>query len=308
MLDVCLLGASGMMPLPERRLSATLVRYKGRLVLLDCGEGTQIALRARGWGLRDLTAIFLTHLHADHVLGLPGLLLTLAHAAKGADEPLTIYGPEPLEPVLRGLLVVAPRLPYPLRIGVLRGGETFAVAGLAGLAASCAPLDHDMPCLAYALSVPRARRFDPDRARELGVPLPLWRSLQRGDTVEVEGRTVTPDEVLGPPRRGVRVVLATDTRPVTDLPAFVAGADLLIAEGMYGDEADKPVRWQAQHLTFAEAAAVARAGGARQLWLTHFSPALTDPAAYLDRATAIFPATTVGYDGLTTTLAFDDAG
>lgn len=308
MLDVCLLGASGMMPLPERRLSATLVRYKGRLVLLDCGEGTQIALRARGWGLRDLTAIFLTHLHADHVLGLPGLLLTLAHAAKGADEPLTIYGPEPLEPVLRGLLVVAPRLPYPLRIGVLRGGETFAVAGLAGLAVSCAPLDHDMPCLAYALSVPRARRFDPDRARELGVPLPLWRSLQRGDTVEVEGRTIAPDEVLGPPRRGIRVVLATDTRLVANLPAFVAGADLLIAEGMYGDEADKPVRWQAQHLTFAEAAAVARAGGARQLWLTHFSPALTDPAAYLDRATAIFPATTVGYDGLTTTLAFDDAG
>src|SRR5215212_737167 len=109
MLDVCLLGTAGTIPLPRRRLSATLVRVGGSLVLLDCGESTQVALRERGWGLRRLKAIFITHTHADHILGLPGLLLSLGFSGKGADEPLTIYGPPPLEEVLRSFLVVAPR-------------------------------------------------------------------------------------------------------------------------------------------------------------------------------------------------------
>ena len=119
MLDVCLLGTGSTIPLPRRRISAALVRVGGSLVLLDCGEGTQVALRERGWGLRHLKVIFITHAHADHVLGLPGLLLSLGFSGKGADEPLTVYGPPPLEHVLRGLLVVAPRLPYPLHVVTL---------------------------------------------------------------------------------------------------------------------------------------------------------------------------------------------
>lgn len=314
MLDVCLLGTGGMQPLPGRRLSATLVRRGGRLILIDCGEGTQVAVRERGWGLRALDTILLTHMHADHVLGLPGLLLTLGHAGKGPDDPLTIYGPEPLLPVLRGLLVVSPRLPFPIRTATLAGGERFALEGEDGVEVSCAPLDHEIPCLAYALTVPRAPRFDPDRARALGLPVQLWGRLQRGEMVELAGRTVAPDEVRGPPRRGLRLVLATDTRPTPELPAFVAGdgappgqgADLLICDAMYGDEEDRPKRWRPQHLTFAEAAMIARDGGARRLWLTHFGPALSDPAAYLDRATAIFPPTTLGRDGLTETLSFEE--
>lgn len=315
MIDVCLLGTGGMQPLPGRRLSATLVRFGGRLVLIDCGEGTQVAVRERGWGWRNLSAIVLTHLHADHVLGLPGLLLTLAHSEKGADEPLTIYGPEPLVPVLEQLLVLARRLPFPVRITTLAGGETTAIPEMGGLELACLPLDHEVPCLAYALSVPRAARFDPDRARALDVPQTDWRRLQRGESVQIGTRMVESDEVLGPPRRGLRLVLATDTRPTPALPAFVRGggapgegngADLFIADAMYGDEADKPKRWEAQHMTFAEAASIARDGGARRLWLTHFSPTLGDPPAYLDRATAIFPHATLGRDGLTTTLHFDE--
>src|SRR3954452_17912396 len=121
MLGLCLLGAAGTIPLPRRRLSTTLVRVGGSLVLLDCGEGTQVALRERGWGLRRLRTILITHVHADHVLGLPGLLLSLGFSGKGGDEPLTIYGPPPLEEVLQRLLVVAPRLPYPLHIVTLSG-------------------------------------------------------------------------------------------------------------------------------------------------------------------------------------------
>src|SRR4051794_8537148 len=148
MIDVCLLGTAGTIPLPRRRLSATLVRVGSSLVLLDCGEGTQVALRERGWGLRNLKAILITHVHADHVLGLPGLLLSLGFSGKGADEPLTIYGPPPLEDVLRGLLVVAPRLPYPLHVVTLSGGESFPLEGAEGVDVSCVSVEYGVPCLA----------------------------------------------------------------------------------------------------------------------------------------------------------------
>ena len=309
MLDVCLLGTGGMQPVPGRRLSATLVRSGSRLILLDCGEGTQVALRSRGWGIRNISAILLTHVHADHVLGLPGMLLTIGNAGKGADEPLTIFGPQPLPDVLRGLLVVAPRLPFPLQLVVLAGGETTPISGVDGMILSCLRVEHDVPCLAYALAVPRAPRFDPAKARQLSVPLAHWRRLQHGEDVVVDGNLVRPDQVQGSARRGLRLVLATDTRLSPRLVEFVEGggegADLLIADAMYGDDEHKPSRWEAQHMTFAEAAMLARDGHARRLWLTHFSPTLADPDAYRDHAAAIFPAAIVGHDGLSSTLAFE---
>ena len=309
MLDFCLLGTGGMQPMPGRRLSAGLVRVGSSTVLLDCGEGTQVAVREAGWGLRNIRAILLTHLHADHVLGLPGLLLTLANTERGEDEPLLICGPEPLVPVLQGLLVAVPNLPFPVEVGVLTSGDTFSLPEMEQLQISCVEVDHEITCLAYALHVPRTPRFDPDRARALGVPLPLWRRLQQGETVTVDNRTITPAEVLGAERRGIRIVFATDTRPAPALTRFVAaygGADLLIADGMYGDDADKPRKWKVQHMSFAEAAATARDGGARRLILTHFSPALTQPRQYLDRATAVFPHSEVGEDLMKLTLRFED--
>ncbi len=309
MLDVCLLGTAGTIPLPGRRLSATLVRVGGSLVLLDCGEGTQVALRERGWGLRRLKAILVTHAHADHVLGLPGLLLSLAFSGKGADEPLTVYGPPPVEAVLRSLLVVAPHLPYPLHVVTLLGGESFALEGVEGVQARCGDVEHDVPCLAYSLSVPRAPRFDAERAQALGLPVTDWGRLQRGQSVQIGGRIIEPGEVLGPNRRGLRLVLVTDTTLTPGAVEFVRaggeGAELLIAEGMYGSEEDKPARWESLHMTFAEAASLARDGGARRLWLTHFGPSLSDPYAHLDRATAIFPAASLGRDGLTETFTFE---
>jgi ribonuclease Z len=278
-------------------------------VLLDCGEGTQVALRERGWGLRRLKDILITHAHADHVLGLPGLLLSLGFSGKGAGEPLTVYGPPAVEDVLRGLLVVAPRLPYPLHIVTLSGGESFALDGVEVVQASCAGVEHDVPCLAYSLYVPRAPRFDAERAQALGLPVTEWGRLQRGQSVQFGGRTIEPGEVLGPNRRGLRLVLVTDTALTPSAVEFVRaggeGAELLIAEGMYGSEEDKPARWESLHMTFAEAATLARDGGACRLWLTHFGPSLSDPSAYLDRATAVFPATVLGRDGLTETLSFE---
>jgi ribonuclease Z len=298
-LDVYLLGEGGTLPLPGRWLSSVLVRHEGRLLLFDCGEGTQIPLRAAGWGLRAIDAIFFTHYHADHVGGLPGLLLTLGNAER--REPVALYGPPGLRTVVQGLRVIAPELPYAVECHELAGGECVA---LGALRIRCLAVDHGIPCLSYVVERPRAPRFEPERAQALGLPPPLWGRLQRGETVVWAGRPIAPEAVLGAPRPGIKLAFVTDTRPIDALPVFVAGAQLLICEGMYGAPEDLPRALETRHLLFTEAAAIARAGGVEALWLTHFSPALTTPAAYLPLARAIFPNTLLGATGLTTTLRF----
>jgi ribonuclease Z len=301
MLDVYLLGEGGTMPLPGRWLSSLLVRHEGRLLLFDCGEGTQIPLRAAGWGLRAVDTIFITHFHGDHVGGLPGLLLTLGNAER--REPLTIYGPPGLAAVVAGLRVIAPRLPYDVECRELAGGERFA---LGALRVACLAVEHSLPCLSYTLERPRGRRFEPERARALGLPPPLWGRLQRGETVAWEGRSILPDDVLGERRAGVKLAFVTDTRPTPALPGFVAGASLLVCEGMYGTSEDLPKALENRHMLFTEAAEIARGGGVNTLWLTHFSPSLTAPADYLPLARAIFPNTRLGATGLAATLSFPD--
>ena len=302
MIDLLLLGSGAMLPLPDRWLSSLLLRCRGELVLFDCGEGTQIPWRTYGWGFRRLGAICLSHCHADHVAGLPGLLHALANADR--TEPVDLFGPAGTAAVVDGLRTIAPHLPFELRVMELAGGEAFTLPG--GLRGAVAVGEHRLPCLAYRVGLERARRFSPERASALGVPLPLWRLLQRGEAVAWEGGRATPEEVLGPTRRGLSVGYVTDTRPLPAFPAFLAGADLLVCEGTYGDPADLPKAIERGHMTFAEAATLACAAGAGALWLTHFGPALTDPEAFRGEATAVFPETTIGYSGLTATLAFPD--
>jgi ribonuclease Z len=301
MIDVILLGTSGTMPLPGRPLSSVLGRVGPALILFDCGEGTQVSMRRWGWGFKGLSAICLSHLHADHVAGLPGLLLSTGNA--GRTEPLDVFGPVGTRIVVAGLRVVAPYLPFEVRVHELAAKEGIHWNG--ALLATL-PVDHGAPCLAFRLDVPRGRRFDPDRARALGVPVEEWRILQRGDAVVADGQTVRPDDVLGPARRGIRFGYVTDTRPTPELPRFLDGADLLVIEGTYGDPADAENAVANKHLLFSEAAEIGRAAGARQLWLTHFSARLVEPERYAAEATRIVPATTIGREGLTTSLRFED--
>jgi ribonuclease Z len=301
MIDLLLLGTSGTIPLPGRPLSALLARVGPELILFDCGEGTQVSMRRAGWGFKHLSAICLSHLHGDHVAGLPGLLLTVANA--GRTEPLDIYGPVHTGIVVAGLRVIAPRLPYEVRIHELgkANGIIWNDATLASL-----PVDHSVPCLAYRLDLPRARRFDPARARQLGVPVTDWKVLQRGETVTVGGRTVRPEEVLGSARRGLRFGFVTDTRPTRALPGFLAEADLLVIEGTYGDPADAENAIENKHMLFSEAAEIGRQAQVRELWLTHFSAKMMDPERYVDEARRNLPSTTIGREGLTTSLHFLD--
>lgn len=289
-----------MMPLPARWLSCLLVRVRGEMLLFDCGEGTQVALAALGWGFGRLGVIAISHCHADHVSGLPGLLLRLANAERTA--PLTLLGPAGLCEVYRALRCIVPHLPFEVRCVELAPGDARAVAGGRLLTAQG---EHEVPCLAYRFEIERQRAFLPDRARELSLPVSLWHQLQQGQAVLWGDRIVQPDEVLGPPRRGLAVAYVTDTRPTPQIARLVNGADLLVCEGTYGRDEDREKAVERGHMTFREAATLAATAGVRRLWLTHFSPSLDDPAQYLATARAVFPRTEVGRDGMSTTLRFD---
>lgn len=301
MFDLILLGTGGTIPLPNRPLSSVLGRVGPELILFDCGEGTQVSMRRWGWGFKGLSAICLSHMHGDHVSGLPGVLLSVANA--GRTEPLDVYGPVGTRIVVAGLRVIAPYLPYEVRVHELAESHRF---GWNGATIATLPVDHAIPCLAFRLDLARARRFQPERARALGVPIEAWKVLQQGRPVLVDGREVRPDDVLGPARRGTRFAYVTDTRPTPEMPEFLTDADLLVIEGTYGDPADAENAVENKHLLFSEAAGIAHEARARKLWLTHFSAKLLEPERYATEATRVFPETTIGREGLTASLRFDD--
>jgi ribonuclease Z len=300
MIDVLLLGNGAMMPLPQRWLSSVLLRVDGSLILLDCGEGTQISWRRFRWGFKRLDAICLSHLHADHVAGLPGLFHTVANA--GRTEPLHFYGPPGTSDVINGLRVIAPHLPYDVQTHELEGGDAFDLP--AGIQGRVAYGEHRIPVLAYRFEMSRKPGFQVRKAEALGVPQRFWRVLQQGDRVTVNGKTIQPEDVMGPSRKGIGLGFVTDTRPVPALRDLVDGVDLLISEGTYGDDADAEKAIAYRHMTFREAATLARDAHAGALWLTHFGVGMTDPAAWEHNARSVFPNTTLGYSGLQGGITF----
>ena len=301
MLDIALLGTGGMLPLPNRYLSALLVRYRGRMLLVDCGEGTQIALRRLGWGFVNLDSIIFTHFHADHIAGLPGMLLSLGNY--GRKNTLNIVGPEGIEKITNSLRLIAPELPYPLRFIELPVESKDPIPFQLGeFHLFALPLSHTLTCFGYNIQIPRAGKFDLKRAKAQDVPVKYWSRLQRGERIS----GFTPDMVLGKPRRGIKVSYITDTRPIDTIPAFVEDADLFICEAMHGDDQFKPLAERYRHMMFSEAAKLAGSGQVKELWLTHSSPALTDPEEYLPAVRKIFKNTVAGADLMTRSLKFED--
>ena len=300
MLDISLLGTGGMIPLYYRYLTALLVRHNGRMLLIDCGEGTQVTMRELGWGFINLDFIMFTHFHADHIAGLPGMLLSLSNY--GRTEPLTIIGPIGTESVVRSLRVIAPELMYPVQFTELYfDGNSPIYFKLGDFQISALPLTHALPCIGYSISIPRRGKFDPLRAAAQGVPKEYWKRLQRGESVAA----YTPDMVLGPSRKGLKVSYITDTRPIDTIPVFIEGSELFICEGMYGGDESKQKADRYYHMIFSDAARLAETGHVRELWLTHFSQAMTDPESYLSGAKAIFNNTVIGTDRMTKTLDFE---
>jgi ribonuclease Z len=239
-------------------------------------------------------------MHADHVAGLPGVLFMVAHAER--TEPLDIYGPPGTAYVVEGLRRIAADLPFPVHIHELKSGEQFELPG--GLHGSCAAASHGIPCLAYRVELERRPLFQPQQAQALGLPVQLWSRLQHGETVQHDGQTITPAQVLGPARRGISLALITDTRPTTALSELACDVDLLICESMYDDPEDLPLARAHDHMLAEEAAALAHAAGAHALILTHFSPKITDVSIAERTARRIFSNTRSGRDGMIVTLEY----
>lgn len=302
MLDVSLLGTGGMMPLPYRWLTALMLRYNGKSILVDCGEGTQIALREKGWSPKPIDIICFTHYHADHVSGLPGMLLTMGNAER--TEPLLLIGPKGLNRTVSALRTIAPELPFEVNCVEIDGNEQ--EFSFDGFRIKAFKVNHSVLCYGYSLVVDRKGRFDKERALEQQIPLKLWNRLQKGEIVEEEGRIYTPDMVLGASRKGLKVTYCTDTRPADSITDNAVDSDLLILEGMYG-EPDKLVKAKEnKHMTMYEAAKIARAANVPELWLTHYSPSLLHPEEYLGEVRKIFSNTYAAKDGRTLELNFEE--
>ena len=302
MLNVTLLGCGGMMPLPERYLTSLLVRCAGHSLLIDCGEGTQVALRSAGLGFKAIDTICLTHFHADHIAGLPGLLLTIGNS--GRTEPLRIIGPEHVGEVVKILRFLAPVLPFDVFCEEIKPkGRQFAWWDCT---LTAFPAEHKVPCFGYTLDLPRAGKFDPEKARAAEIPVQYWKVLQKGESVRVGKRVFEPSDVLGEARKGLKLAYCTDTRPLLSIAEKIFGADLAILEGMYGDPEKDGDAHEKEHMTMREAAELARAGFVKSLWLTHYSPSLEDPNEYTDTIREIFPETQMGGNGTNVELMFEE--
>lgn len=302
MLEVCLLGTSGMMPLPGRFLTSCLTRYNGFGLLIDCGEGTQVALRKRGFSCHDIDMILITHAHGDHVSGLPGLLLSMGNADR--TEPVTLIGPKGIEAVVKALCIIAPELPFELNIVELtQPTETIPCREYT---IEAFKVNHNIICYGYSIVVRRQGRFLPEKAAANNVPMALWNRLQKGQTVEENGTVYTPDMILGPERKGLKLTYCTDSRPAASIAEAAGGADLFICEGMYGEPGMEKKAKEHRHMTFYEAATMAKEAGVREMWLTHYSPSLVHPEQYADKVREIFPNTVVSRDGQFVDLMFEE--
>jgi ribonuclease Z len=291
-LDLVFLGTSGSVPTARRAPAATLIRRGGERILVDCGEGTQRQLLRSNVGLPELQEVFVTHYHADHYLGLPGMLKTFA--LRGRKLPLTVYGPPGLSDLFQSLARIFGKLTYRLRLEELRPGD---VLDRGGYRIVVFRVHHGIASNGYAfVEVPRPGRFDEDEALRLGVPRgPLFGALQRGEPVtSATGELVSPGQVLGPARAGRKVVLTGDTRIARSVVDIAKEADVLVHDGTFGDEELERAE-ETGHATASQAAELALAAGARMLVLTHLSNRYFGPEIAREART-VFPATIVPRD------------
>lgn len=290
------------MPLPYRWLTALMIRYNGSSVLIDCGEGTQIAIREKGWSFKPIDVICFTHYHGDHISGLPGLLLTMGNAER--TKPLTLIGPRGLERVVNALRVIAPELPFSIKY--IEINEPFRILEMNGYRLKAFRVNHNVPCYGYTLEIDRTGRFDVERANSAEIPKKYWGVLQKGETVEDGDKVFTPDMVLGPPRKGIKLTYCTDTRPTDSIRENARHSDLFICEGMYGEKDKQKKAKEYKHMTFYEAAQLAKEAEVKEMWLTHYSPSLVKPEEYIDEARKIFPGAVAAKDCRTEELVFSD--
>ncbi len=291
-----------MMPLPNRFLTSLCLRYNGSNILIDCGEGTQIALKNTGYSPKPIDTIMFTHYHADHISGLPGFLLSMGNSDR--TEPVTMVGPKGLERVVNALRVIAPELPFDIKFKELHEKDEYFTMN--GYEIHAFKVKHNVVCYGYSVNVRRAGKFDVEAAKEKNIPLKCWNPLQKGETVEMDGVIYTPDMVMGPERKGLKVTYCTDSRPTDDIVEAARGSDLFICEGMYAEKDKLKKAKQYKHMTFYEAADMAKRAEVSEMWLTHFSPSLVGAERYMKDVREIFQNAHLGQDGKAVELDFQE--
>lgn len=302
MLDVCLLGTSGMMPLPGRCLTSLMTRYNGSSLLIDCGEGTQVSIRIKGWSVHGIDTICFTHFHGDHISGLPGLLLSMGNSDR--TEPVTLIGPKGLEKIVNNLRCIAPELPFDLKFIELE--DKIQTIDINGYKITAFKVNHNVVCYGYTIDIERGGKFHVEKAMENNIPQKFWSLLQKGNEVQENGVVYTPDTVLGPPRKGIKVTYCTDSRPTQSILDNAKDSVLFICEGMYGEKDKQTKAKEHKHMTFYEAAKIAATAQVGQLWLTHFSPSMAKPEMFLDDVREIFNNTIIPKDRRSVELDFDN--
>jgi len=287
-LQLVFLGTAGSIPTPERSLPAVALLRRGELLLFDCGEGTQRQMIRAKVGFHRRTKVFITHMHGDHVLGLPGLLQTMS--LQDRERELEIYGPPGIRAFTEAIRqTVQFALTFPIEIFEVQ--EAGLVCEEKEYTVRAVWADHAIPSLAYAfIEKPRPGRFHPEKALSLGIPEgPLWSKLQRGLAITLpNGRTIHPEEVVGPPRPGRKIVYTGDTRASRDVINLAEGADLLVHEATFDDEMLERSQ-EDGHSTPSQAAEVAKEAGVKRLILTHISARYETPKPLLEQARKIFP-------------------
>ena len=302
MLDICLLGTGGMMPLPKRWLTALMTRYNGSSLLIDCGEGTQLAIKECGWSFNPIDIICFTHYHADHISGLPGLLLTMGNADR--TKPVTMIGPKGLERVVNSLRVIAPELPF--TINYIELNSDIEYININGYEIEAFRVQHNIICYGYNIKINRQGKFQVEKAVANNIPKECWSRLQKGEIITIGDKSFTPDMVLGEERRGIKVTYCTDTRPVPVIAEMAREADLFICEGMYGEKDKIKKAKEYKHMTFYEAAELGKRANPKEMWLTHYSPSLVRPEDYMKDVKEIFPRSIAARDGRSIEIAFSE--
>ena len=304
MAEICLLGTGGMLPLKDRFLTSLYIEQNGKALLVDCGEGTQVAMGMHGLKMSRVEALLITHDHADHVTGLPGLLLSIGNCSR--TEPLDIYLPTSCMNAVKSLMSVCGYLPYEVALHPLSfsEAESFRIERIDPLLTiNTLPLEHSTKCIGYSLEFYRQPVSDPQKAKALDVPVQFWKKLHAGEDVTLEnGQVITQSQVTGGQRAPLKITYTTDTRPLESIVGFAENSDLFVCEGMYGTLDKKQSMEEKGHMLMQDACELAKKANAKRLWLTHYSPAEKEPAVYEDELKAIFPEVSVSVDGMKISL------
>ncbi len=304
MIDVCLLGTGGMLPLKDRFLTSLYIEKDGKALLIDCGEGTQVAMGVHGIKMSKIEMLLITHSHADHITGLPGLLLSIGNCSR--TSPLDVYLPESCLETVKSMMSVCGYLPYEVIFHTLPDNEPAEIdAGKIDemLTLTTLPLKHSVECIGYSMSFAKKPVFAPEKAKALGVPVQFWKQLHAGGSVTLDdGTVITTEQVTNESRDSIKITYTTDSLPLDEIVPFAENADLFICEGMYGSLDKKESMNGKGHMLMQDACELASKAGAKRLWLTHYSPAEKNPEEFENELKGIFENVSISVDGMKITF------